>query len=807
MIAEVVVDVPTANTDRLYDYLIPPSFSGIVTPGVRVIVPFGNRKLQGFVLNIKEETDFNKDLLKAIEDVMDLYPVLTEELLELGKWLAGTTLSFSITAYQSMLPAALKASYVKELVLEKETAVSDLPEEIQTLFQEKEVISWDDLKKLPEDAVKHVHKGIRNNQLEIKYDVKSKGKLKKVKYVELVISKESLIEEISNLPTNALKQKNVLEFFTEHHEAIPVTKLVTLTDTTTSSVQSLIKKGILQEKMVEQYRDPYENQNFKQSTPFPLTDEQAKAIKPILASIENEEYQTFLLRGVTGSGKTEVYLQSIQEVLKKGKQAIMLVPEISLTPQMVRRFKERFGNDVAVMHSGLSQGEKYDEWRKVYRQQANVVVGARSAVFAPLHNLGLIIIDEEHESSYKQEESPRYHARDVAIWRGKHYQCPVVLGSATPSLESNARADKGVYLLCELNKRVNNQKLPNVSVIDMREELREGNRSLFSRALFEGIQDRLTKGEQSVLFLNRRGYSTFVICRDCGYVEECPHCDISLTYHKKNGVLRCHYCGYEKQSPKTCPSCDSSFIRFFGTGTQKIEEELHKLLPEARVIRMDVDTTSRKGMHEKLLTQFGEGKADILLGTQMIAKGLDFPKVTLVGVLAADSMLHIPDFRSSEKTFQLLTQVSGRAGRAELEGEVVIQTYTPEHYSIQLAKGHDYISFYHQEMKIRKAHQHPPFYFLALITISHADLMYVIKTSEKIVKHLQNKISPSAILYGPVASPIPRIKDRYRYHCMIKYKKEPEIYNYLQEILNHFRSEIARDGLHISIDPNAQTIM
>jgi primosomal protein N' (replication factor Y) (superfamily II helicase) len=807
MIAEVVVDVPAANTDRLYDYLIPEAFLGLISPGVRVIVPFGNRKLQGFVLSLKEETDFDIDKLKSIEDVMDLYPVLTNELLDLGKWLADTTLSFSITAYQSMLPAALKASYVKEVALEKETTISELPEEIQPLYNNEVSISWDELKKLPNVMVKQIHKCLKTNLLEIKYDVKSKGKLKKIKYIQAVIKPDFLKKEIESLNSNAIRQKEVLSFFLENSKPVSLIDLIAQTNSTHSTVQALVKKGVLTESLVEQYRDPYENREFKQSTPFPLTEEQETAIKPILSSIEVEEHQTFLLRGVTGSGKTEVYLQSIQEVLKKGKQAIMLVPEISLTPQMVKRFKERFGNDVAVMHSGLSQGEKYDEWRKVYRQQANVVVGARSAIFAPLHNIGLIIIDEEHESSYKQEESPRYHARDVSIWRGKHHRCPVVLGSATPSLETNARADKGVYKLCELSKRVNNQKLPVVNVIDMREELREGNRSLFSRSLFEALQSRLERGEQSVLFLNRRGYSTFVICRDCGHVEECPHCDISLTFHKKSGVLRCHYCGFEKQSPKSCPSCESSYIRFFGTGTQKIEEELNKLLPEARVIRMDVDTTSRKGMHEKLLNQFGEGKADILLGTQMIAKGLDFPKVTLVGVLAADSMLHIPDFRSSEKTFQLLTQVSGRAGRAELEGEVVIQTYTPEHYSIQLAKEHDFISFYQHEMKIRKVHQHPPFYFLALITISHSDLMYVIKTSEKILKHLQNKISPSAILYGPVASPIPRIKDRYRYHCMIKYKKEPELYNYLREILKHFHREMLREGLQINIDPNAQTIM
>ena len=410
----------------------------------------------------------------------------------------------------------------------------------------------------------------------------------------------------------------------------------------------------------------------------------------------------FLLYGVTGSGKTEIYLQSIQRVLEDGREGIVLVPEISLTPQMVNRFKGRFGDQVAVLHSGLSVGEKYDEWRKIQRKEVKVVVGARSAVFAPFENLGIIIIDEEHETSYKQEDNPRYHARDVAIERAKKHQCPVVLGSATPSLESFARAEKRVYHLLTLSKRMNDQNLPDVKIVDMREELREGNRSMFSRELFEKLQDRLMKKEQTVLFLNKRGHSSFVMCRDCGYVVQCPNCDISLTYHRYNQQMKCHYCGYESVVPTTCPECTSDHIRYFGTGTQKVEEELGKIFPEAKVIRMDVDTTSRKGSHEKLLTEFHEGQADILLGTQMIAKGFDFPNITLVGVLSADTMLHLPDFRSSEKTFQLLTQVSGRAGRHELAGEVVIQTYSPEHYSIELAGQQDFDLFYQKEMMVQK---------------------------------------------------------------------------------------------------------
>jgi primosomal protein N' (replication factor Y) len=568
-----------------------------------------------------------------------------------------------------------------------------------------------------------------------------------------------------------------------------------------------VSKGALAEMDQEIYRDPYENRVFEKSIPFTLTAEQTAALKPIQEKIHHDEHDVFLLYGVTGSGKTEVYLQAIASVIEKGKEAIMLVPEISLTPQTVKRFKERFGEQVAVMHSGLSVGEKYDEWRKIHRKEVKVVVGARSAVFAPFENLGLVIIDEEHESSYKQEETPRYHARDVAIERAKSYGCPVILGSATPTLESFARAKKNVYKLLTLSQRMNKNALPAVDIVDMREELRTGNRSMFSELLFTKLKDRLDKGEQTVLMLNKRGHSSFVMCRSCGLVINCPNCDISLTYHRFNDIMKCHYCGFEEGMPSVCPECESEHIRFFGTGTQKVEEELAKILPEARVIRMDVDTTSKKGSHERLLNAFGEGKADILLGTQMIAKGLDFPNITLVGVLSADTMLHLPDFRSSEKTFQLLTQVSGRAGRHQLPGEVVIQTYTPEHYSIELSALQDYDAFYEREMYLRRQSHYPPYYYVVLITVSHEDLMKTVSVTEKITNYLGSRLNRDSVVLGPVASPISRINNRYRYQCLIKYKREPDLNQYLRTLLEHYQKETAQNHLQISIDLNPQIMM
>ncbi|TLS37315.1 primosomal protein N' [Pseudalkalibacillus caeni] len=802
MIAKIIVDVPANQTDRLFDYGVPEKWEDLIEPGMRVVVPFGPRKVQGFVVDLVEETELEK--VRNIQDMMDVDPVLTPELIELGFWLTDETLCFAVSAFQAMLPAAMKANYKKKIVV-AETFDGKLAEEVSRWFEHRNEIPWEDIK--DSQVLPIFKKEIKRGALESQVVVKEKTAPKTQAALILPYPKEELESRMEELNDRAVKQKEVLSLFYEINAPIAIPELIELADTTRGTIKSLVQKGLLKQIEQEIYRDPYKFKSFKPSKPLDLTEEQRKAVEPIMNSLDESYHNTFLLQGVTGSGKTEIYLQTIAHALNQGKEAIVLVPEISLTPQMVSRFKGRFGSDVAVMHSGLSKGEKYDEWRKIHRGEVKVVVGARSAVFAPFKNLGIIIIDEEHESSYKQEETPRYHARDVAIKRAKYHRCPVVLGSATPALESFARAQKQVYTLLQLKERVNKREMPDVEIVDMREELRSGNRSMFSKPLFDKLIDRLEKGEQSVLLLNRRGYSTFLICRDCGYVLDCPHCDISLTYHKINHMMKCHYCGYEQRAPKVCPNCTSEHIRFFGTGTQRVEEELAKILPDARVIRMDVDTTRRKGAHEKLLGQFGDGKADILLGTQMIAKGLDFEKVTLVGVLAADAMLHLPDFRASERTFQLLTQVSGRAGRHELHGEVVIQTYTPEHYSIQYASHHDFDSFYVKEMQARKLHGYPPFYYITLINISHEEITKVLSVTEKITNFLKANLSENSIVLGPVASAIPRIKDRYRYQCMIKYKVEPDLNRLLKEILKRFSKELTKDNLQITIDRNPHMLM
>ena len=800
-VAKVIVDVPTMQTDQPFTYLVPENLNEQLAVGMRVEVPFGNgnRHVQGFVLAIEpmaatvlDETNVQ---LKELVAVLDLKPVLNTEMLALADYMKEKTFAFKITCLQTMLPSVMRADYQKYIYL-----TDELSEELQDqLFYGLEEISWDQAQ---ERGILPQLMALRKQQkVDIRYEVTTRNKVKMVRFIQAAKEFEQLEEIRLGLRKGAKKKEQLLYYLQRlGTEKVTAVKEMKELGFSTALLNEAAKNGWLTFIEKEAYRDPFANQTFEKTTALSLNAEQQVAVETILQSVQEQQSQTYLLEGITGSGKTEVYLQVIAEVLNQGKTAIMLVPEISLTPQMVQRFKSRFGEHVAVMHSGLSQGEKYDEWRKIERGEAEVVVGARSAIFAPIENIGVIIIDEEHEASYKQEETPRYHARDLAIWRSEYHHCPVVLGSATPSLESRARAQKNVYQRLRLTQRANQAAtLPTIDVVDMRQEVENGNVSSFSMSLQEKLQERLEKNEQSVLLLNRRGYSSFVMCRDCGYVLPCPNCDISLTLHMDSKTMKCHYCGHEERIPYRCPNCGQDKIRYYGTGTQKVEEELQTLLPDSRILRMDVDTTRRKGAHEKILRTFGEGQADILLGTQMIAKGLDFPNVTLVGVLNADTALNLPDFRSSERTFQLLTQVSGRAGRAEKPGEVIIQSFNPEHYAIQLAKAQDYEDFYTKEMYIRHRGDYPPYYFTVQITASHPEENEAAKQMFQIARKLKQGLSPQAILLGPTPNAIMRVNNRYFYQVIIKYKQEPMLQPLLKEILTDTQRATAR-GLKLSID-------
>ena len=796
-IAKIIVDVPLMQTDQPYCYKIPEEFEGMLEVGMRVHVPFGkaNRLIQGIVLGMEQESDADvaDEDLKEIAEVLDFSPVLTEEQLWLAEELRKSVFSYKISILKAMLPGFLNSSYDK--ILYPLEGLSQ--EDRHRLFGSQESLAFSslDLEKQSE-MMRLTRKGL----LKLEYQAVDQKKVKTQSWVEVNLDKLEKLE----ISKRAKKKLELRDYLFKHPETVPLADL--LEHYSREQVNFFVEQGALTILQKEVQRSAAYFEGIESSQSLDLNPEQKEACEAVVRAI-GKEHPPFLLQGITGSGKTEVYLQIIQGALDMGKTAIVLVPEISLTPQMTERFIARFGDKVAILHSGLSNGEKYDEWRKVERGESQVVVGARSAIFAPLKNLGVIIIDEEHEASYKQDSNPRYHARDVAILRAQYNQAALVLGSATPSLESRARAGKGVYQHLRLTQRANPlASIPQVQLIDFRDYIGQNETSNFTPPLIEAIRYRLDKKEQVVLMLNRRGYSSFVMCRECGIVDTCPNCDISLTLHMDTKTMNCHYCGFSKEIPHVCPNCQSRSIRYYGTGTQKAYDELAELFPEARILRMDVDTTRKKGSHQALLEQFGKGEADILLGTQMIAKGLDFPNVTLVGVLNADTALNLPDFRSSERTFQLLTQVAGRAGRAEKAGQVLIQSYNPQHYAIRFAKEQDYEGFYAYEMGIRRQLGYPPYYFTIGITLSHKKEEEVLRRAYEVMEILRSGLSDASIILGPTPKPIARTHNLYHYQILIKYRLEDELASTLNQVLA-LTQERENSELRLSIDHEPQQFL
>ena len=626
------------------------------------------------------------------------------------------------------------------------------------------------------------------------------------------LSKETLttlIKAYQTMLPSSLKVKNIKNNYNKYEEYLVLNKDKNfITNYIKENTRSKVKINILEELLEKQsinkknvssvYKKLLEEDIIKiekkriyrlsfdniKEVNYKLTENQENVVK----NIELKTYNTYLLHGLTGSGKTVVYIDLMKKVISLGKKAIMLVPEISLTTQMVNRLKNSFKNDIAILHSGLSDGEKYDEYTKINNNEVNVVVGTRSAIFSPLKNIGIIIIDEEHSSTYKQESNPRYNAIDMAKWRCKFNNCPLLLGSATPSLESFARAQKGVYKLLELNKRVNNYEMPEVKLVNMAQEMKKRN-MIFSDELKHEINNTLKNKKQAMILLNRRGFSTFVSCQNCGYVYKCPHCEITLTYHKSKNSLRCHYCGFTKYLDIKCPNCKEDAIRDFGTGTEKIETELKKIFPEAKIIRMDRDTTTKKGSHEKYINLIEEGKVDIIVGTQMISKGLDFLNINLVGVINADETLNIPDFRSNERTFQLLNQVSGRAGRSGIKSKVIIQTFNTDNIIFEFIKNNDYISFFKYEMELRKKLKYPPYYYIISIKICSKDYELASKNSTKIYNYLKNNIEKQSIILGPSTASLFKLNNIYRFQIIIKYKYDNKIFDSLKFIDNLYITE------------------
>ena len=779
--AEVALPLPL---DQTFTYLIPDEMIGMVYKGIRVLVPFGPRKLTGYVVDTKNVTNI-KDL-KSIEDILDKAPILSSNLMRLAQWISEYYICPIGEVIKSMLPGGLN--------FESETKISLIPHKTSIRHQLNKITSKNQgaifqiLLKEKSITLQQLQKikGISNhcfalNKLEklglIKRELilqAPKAKPKYQKWLKISNAISNMGNTITQLEKTSPKQALCLKLI-KQRKKISQKELLKITGVSVSCISSLINKNYIEYLQKEIVRDYYFSFDYKKKKKIVLNNDQLNAVKEVEKAISNRFFKTFLLYGVTGSGKTQVYIEALNRTLAEERTAIVLVPEISLTPQTVSRFTANFPKLVAVLHSRMSVGERYDSWRKLKDGKLKIAIGPRSAIFAPLENVGLIVVDEEQESSYKQYDTqPFYNARDVAVVRGKLNEAVVILGSATPSIETFYNAKTQKYQLLELPSRVDNIPMPQVTIVDMLKQKKRypgRDMDIFSKQLNEKIVEKLESGEQIILLQNRRGFSTFIKCRDCGHIEKCVNCNITLTYHITTHRLRCHYCNYLKKAPEVCPKCNSSDILFKGIGTQQVEQEIQKRFSKARIVRMDLDTTAQKMSHEHILKSFEQQKQNILLGTQMVAKGLHFERVTLVGVISADTTLSLPDFRASEKTFQLLTQVAGRAGRKDLKGEVIIQTYSPDNYGLLCAKTHDFIKFFSIEIQQRKELNYPPFSRLIQILVKGENEQQVINAINQIKDRLDTEKKMFQIL-GPVPTPISKIKRFYRWHLILKVDKK-----------------------------------
>ena len=741
MIAEIIINRTAKRLNRTFDYKVPIELEELIMIGSTVLVPFGKSS----TLEEGYVVGIKENTTYEVKEIVKIKHNLTEKQIELAKWMAKRYFCNVSDCIKQMLTPGTKNKKAEKNVQDKT---------INAVYLKKDID-------------------------EIQFDIEM-GKIK------------------------SEKQKKILQFL-KNNEGATVPEIELFTDGSRAIVKTLEKNGYVEiiEKKIE--RNPLANKKIEKTENLKLTEEQQNAYNKVALDITTNSYEQFLLYGVTGSGKTEVYLQLIGKALEQNKTAIVLVPEISLTPQMIDRFIARFNKDeIAVLHSKLSIGERYDEWNKIKEGKAKIIIGARSAIFAPTENIGIIIIDEEHDSSYKSEAIPKYDAKEIAKKIAKENDCPLVLGSATPDLVTYYKARQGKITLLELTKRANNSKLPEVEIVDLKMELANGNRSMLSVKLHDEIEQNLKEKRQTILFLNRRGFSTFIMCRECGYTVKCKNCNISMTYHKTENKLKCHYCGYEENVVTICPECHSDKIRYFGTGTQKLEQEINKIFPEASTIRMDIDTVTKKNSHEEILNKFKDENIDILIGTQMVVKGHHFPNVTLVGVIAADSSLNIDDYRANERTFQILTQVAGRAGREQLDGRVVIQTYNPDNFSIICAQKQDYEMFYNTEIALREQLKYPPFCDIILIGFNSLSEKELIDASTKIYNYLKTNLNGQEFnVLKPMPSPIDKIQNRYRWRIIIKGNMTEAANNVLNTCLRKFyNSNYKNTRVSVDVNPN-----
>ena len=811
LVAKVAVSSAAYSFDTEYSYAVPSTFSDAAKPGCRVIVPFGkgNRRRIGFITRLYERDSYNPDL-KLMHSVIDKEPLINDEMIKIIFWLKENTFCTFFEAYKCVVPAGFGYNIVKRYSLVNAQIDVPLTDEEQNLVNallssktEKEfdkILSLQTESKSKQNIIDSLlDKGVLDELDSVKRRVGDET-IKMVKFTSEYISGEVCVD--------LTPKQNLVVNLLQECECASVKEICYLVNVTPTIIKRLVEKHVLTQYDYEVLRPATSLKVERKSLEnIILSQSQEKAFNGIKDIIDSNMPSGALLYGVTGSGKTSVFLKLIEHTIKSGKTAIMLVPEISLTPQMVGQFKSYFGDIVAVIHSSLSLGQRIDEFKRIKNGGAKIVIGTRSAVFAPLKNIGLIIMDEEGEHTYKSESTPRYHARDIAIQRCGYNSCTLLMASATPSLESYYFAKSGRYHLFELEERYSYAELPDVVVVDMQLEEKDGNDSLFSRELINSIKERLEKNEQSILLLNRRGYNTNVTCLDCKKPIECPNCNIPLTYHKRNNRLMCHYCGYSMGYSNECSDCHGNHLKMTGVGTQRVEDEVQRLFPDARVLRMDADTTYSRFAYENNFKAFGEGKYDIMLGTQMIAKGLDFPNVTLVGVLSLDKALFAGSFNSYERTFSLLTQVVGRSGRGEKKGVAFIQTYVPEHYVLELASKQDYKEFYAQEIALRKALVYPPFCDICVIGINSLIDIQAQKASNLFIDILKNNIKnlsfkfPLRVL-GPSQFSVGKINNRYRYRIIMKCKNEKHFRELISTSLKDAMKHKAFSNVRIYADIN-----
>ncbi len=820
------------SVDRLFTYAVPQYLDAIAQPGVRVLASFHRDNQEGVVVERVNETDLDPKKIKNISECLDEEPTFSEELLELTKWMADYYLSSWGNALFCAVPAAVrnKKQQLVQLRSEYTAPIGKVQKQIVAVLETEGALS-------PHQLANHINRSPaklrpqitalqKNGVVDVNVTHKPKATAQFTNVAALALPRADIETEIAALTSGedgygkatdqnpergphagAVKHAKILQILLDEAAPLATTEILKLVGGSVSLLNTLERRGFIKIERAAAVRNPLSSQPVAPTQPLPLNPAQSAAFTELQS--ENHSNQTFLLHGVTGSGKTEVYMQAMAQILENGKSVIVLVPEISLTPQTASRFIGRFGERVAVLHSRLSDGERFDQWHRIQKGDADIVIGPRSAVFAPVKQLGLLIIDEEHSDSYKSDTAPRYHAREVAQKRTELANCPLILGSATPSLESFFQAQKGSYKLLSLPSRVLDRKMPEVHLVDMREELKQGNRTIFSERLRSAIAERLEKREQIILFLNRRGHSKYVFCRTCGYAERCENCSISLTFHFETKKLVCHHCGHKRDTHPSCPDCGSPAIDYFGRrgfGTETVEREVQKAFPTANIKRFDADSTAKKNAHQHILEDFQHQKIDILIGTQMVAKGLDFPNVTLVGVIVADTALNLPDFRASEQTFSLLTQVAGRSGRAEVAGEVIIQTYMPDHYCISAAQTHDYVDFYEKEVEARSALQYPPFSHVATLLLRGKNENEIIDAANTVsgdLKIWQTDQFPEVIILGPAPAPLSKIDGKFRWHFLLRSKNVEKISQLLQCLNDNLPPAIKSNAVEciIDIDP------